>query len=56
MSCKLRCPNCCTMCKEGGDEMKEAPSTYTVVANKGMNLLKCSNCGLTSAVVEWLYE
>jgi alkaline phosphatase len=56
MACKLRCPVCWTMCKEEGDEMKEAYGTYTVEKKDSVNWLTCSACCKTTLVTGWKSE
>jgi len=52
MACKLRCPECKTMLKEEGDEMKKANGEYRVYDSLwnskheagAFRLLRCLKC------------
>lgn len=56
MACKLKCPNCKTVCKEEGDEMKEAQGTYVVTHGASENILKCNVCKAERAALSWIYD
>ena len=55
MACKLKCPNCNTVLKEEGDEMKESGGEYRVYENAcnslrdagDMSLILCLECEYT---------
>jgi hypothetical protein len=58
MACKLVCPDCLLVCKEEGDESKEAQGEYRVynAPSKNTNILKCLECGCMDEADEWLDE
>lgn len=56
MACKLRCPECKTMLKEKGDQMKSANGEYEVFTRDGANIIKCLVCGHTGSAIEFCLE